>query len=368
MTAAEHAGAILTVDLGAIAANWRLLRDRLHGAECGAVIKADAYGLGVRPVAEALWRAGCRTYFVALAAEGVELRGILGEADIFILHGVAVGEEADLAARRLVPVLNTTDEIARWGGFARRQGGAPLRCAVMIDTGMSRLGLEPREAQGLAARPDALDGLALSCVMTHLVAAEERDNPLTARQLADFNALRAQLPPARASIANSAAVFLGPPYALDLARPGAAIFGLAPLVGEPNPMAQVVELKARILQVREIDSPRTVGYGATHRAGAHTRLATVSVGYADGYLRSLSNRGSGFLGGVRVGVVGRVSMDLITFDVTGVPERYARAGEYLELIGPHHSPDALADEAGTIGYEILTGLGRRYRRAYTGGP
>jgi alanine racemase len=234
----------------------------------------------------------------------------------------------------------------------------------MIDTGMSRLGLEPEEACALAARPDALDGIALTCVMSHLVSAEERGNPLTARQLADFHALRAGFPPARASICNSAAAFLGPEYALDLARPGAAIFGLAPIAGEANPMAPVVTLSARILQVRQIDSPRTVGYGATHRATAPTRIATVSVGYADGYLRSLSSRASGVLAGHRVKLVGRVSMDLITFDVTGVPERFARAGERIELIGTGHTVDDLAAEAGTIGYEILTALGPRYHRTY----
>jgi alanine racemase len=366
MTAPEQANAVLTIDLGAVAANWRLIRDRLGGAECGAVIKADAYGLGLKPVAEALWRAGCRTYFVALAEEGAALRAILPQADIFVLHGLVPGEEAELVAQRLIPVLNATEEIARWGAFARARGAAPLSGAIMIDTGMSRLGLEPREAQALAARPEALDGIALTCTMSHLIAAEERGNPLSARQLADFNTLRALFPPARASICNSSAAFLGREYALDLARPGAAIFGLAPIVGEPNPMAPVVTLSARILQVREIDSPRTVGYGATHRATAPTRIATVAVGYADGYLRALSSRASGTLAGHRVKLVGRVSMDLITFDVTGVPERLARAGARIELIGPGHTPDDLATEAGTIGYEILTALGPRYHREYVG--
>ena len=366
MSEAEHAGAILTVDLGAVAANWRLVRDRLGGAECGAVIKADGYGLGLRPVADTLWREGCRSYFVALASEGVALRALLPEADIFVLQGLAAGEEAEIVAQRLVPVLNSLEEIARWRGHARKRGSTPLASAIMFDTGMSRLGLEPDEARSLARDPSALDGLALTCLMSHLVVAEERGNPITARQLADFNALRRLLPPARASICNSSAAFLGPDYALDLARPGAAIFGLLPIVGEPNPMRPVVTLRGRILQVREIDSPRTVGYGATHRASAPTRIATVAVGYADGYLRSLSSRGSGFLGEHRIRVVGRVSMDLITFDVTGVPAHLARPGEFIELIGPRHTPDDLAEEAGTIGYEILTALGRRYHREYVG--
>jgi alanine racemase len=366
MTTDAQAGAILAVNLDAVAANWRLLRDRLGGTECGAVVKADGYGLGMAPVARALAAAGCRSYFVAHAEEGITLRGVLPDAAIYVMHGVAPGEEAELAAHALIPALNTLDEVARLAAFGRRRG-LPVPAALHIDTGMSRLGLEHTDVDSLAADPAALDGLTLRCVMSHLVAAEEARNPLAARQLAAFNALRARLPAARASIANSAAVFLGPEYRLDLARPGAAIYGLAPLESVPNQMAQVIELKGRILQVRSIDSPRTVGYGATHRVAVRSRVATVAVGYADGYLRSLSSRGSAFIAGVRVPVVGRVSMDLITLDVTGVPDALVHAGAHVELIGPHHSPDDLAREAGTIGYEILTGLGRRYRRVYTGG-
>jgi alanine racemase len=367
MTAAERAGAILTIDLSAIAANWRLLRDRLDGPECGAVVKADAYGLGLEPVARALFEAGCRSFFVAHASEGAALRAILPDAAITVMHGIAPGEEEEFAALRLVPSLNTPDEIARWGAFARgRSGQSPLPASLHVDSGMTRLALDAAAIDALASEPRPLQGLDLRCVMSHLAIAEERANPMSARQLAQFNRVRARLPKAPASIANSSAIFLGPEYALDLARPGAALFGIAPMANEPNPMAQVVELSGRILQVQEIDSPRTVGYGATHRAAAPSRLATVAVGYADGYLRSLSNRGSAFLGGVRVPVVGRVSMDLITLDVTSAPRDLARPGRHVELIGPHHSADDLAREAGTIGYEILTSLGRRYHRVYLG--
>jgi alanine racemase len=232
---------------------------------------------------------------------------------------------------------------------------------------MTRLALDATAIEALAADPHPLHGLDLRCIMSHLAVAEERANPMNARQLATFNRVRGRLPKAPASIANSSAIFLGPEYGLDLARPGAALYGIAPIVNEPNPMAQVIELRGRILQVQEIDSPRTVGYGATHRAAAPSRLATVAVGYADGYLRSLSNRGSAFLGGVRVPVVGRVSMDLITLDVTDAPHDNARPGNHVELIGPHHTVDDLSHEAGTIGYEILTSLGRRYHRIYLGG-
>ncbi len=365
MTTDAQAGAVLTIDLDAVAANWRKLRDRLDGAECGAVVKADGYGLGMAPVARALAAAGCRSFFIAHAEEGIALRATLADATIYVMHGVAPGQEAELAAHRLIPVANTPDEVACLAQFARARGRA-APAALHIDTGMSRLGLEEHDLDAILAGGSLLAGLELRCVMSHLIAAEAPGDLLAPRQLALFNRLRARLPTAPASIVNSAGVFRGPEYRLDLARPGAALYGLNPLESAPNPMAQVVELKGRILQVRQIDSPRTVGYGATHRVAAPSRVATVAVGYADGYLRSLSNRGSAFLGGVRVPVVGRVSMDLITLDVTGVPEALAHAGAPVELIGPHHSPDDLAREAGTIGYEILTSLGRRYRRIYRG--
>ncbi len=365
MTTDAQAGAILTVDLDAVAGNWRLLRDRLGGAECGAVVKADGYGLGMAPVARALAAAGCRSFFVAHAEEGIALRAVLPHAAVYVMHGVAPGEAGELAAHRLVPVVNTRDELAALRAFAATSG-QPVPTAVHLDTGMSRLGLEAEDVALLADDPGAFAGIALRMVLSHLVAAEEAGDSSADRQLERFGALRARLPRAPASIANSSAIFRGPQFALDLARPGAAIYGLAPLESVPNPMAQVIELKGRILQVRSIDSPRTVGYGATHRVAARSRVATVAVGYADGYLRSLSNRGSAFLAGVRVPVVGRVSMDLITLDVTCVPEALADAGAQVELIGPNHPPDALAREAGTIGYEILTSLGRRYRRIYIG--
>jgi alanine racemase len=366
MAAAEHAGATLTIDLAAVAANWRLLREHLTVGECGAVIKADAYGLGVAPVARTLLATGCRSFFVATADEGLELRGILPNATIFVLHGVRPEEERPFAEAQLAPVLNTPDELARWSALARSRG-EKLPAALQLDTGMSRLGFEAVDAARLVDDPSPLATLELRCVMSHLACSDERDNPLNSLQLASFEAMRRRMPTAPASIANSSAIFLGSAFHLDLVRPGAAIFGIAPFAHEPNPLRQVVELQAQILQVRLIDSSRTVGYGATHRAGAPTRVATVAVGYADGYLRSLSNRGSAFLGGVRVPVVGRVSMDLITLDVTRVPEHLSRPGATVELLGPNHTADDLAREAGTIGYEILTSLGRRYFRAYLGG-
>lgn len=370
MVKAEHAGGILTVDLDAIAANWRLLRDRVAPAECAAVLKADAYGLGAGPVATRLAREGCRRFFVAHLEEAIQLRGVLasagfGAAPVYVLNGLLPGTSSDVLAHRLIPVLNSLGEIEEWQSAARRQGER-LRAIVNVDTGMARLGLPPSEAETLAAETDRLAGLSLDAIMSHLACAYDRANPLNAEQLASYRRWRDRLPPAPGSFANSSGIFLGVEYYFDLVRPGASLFGIAPLADESNPMAQVVRLQGKILQVRFVDSGMTVGYGATHRFTRPSRLATVAVGYADGYLRSLGNAGSGFVGDVRVPLVGRVSMDLVTFDVTDAPEHQTRPGTTIDLLCEHHGVDALAAEAGTIGYEILTALGRRYHHRYSG--
>lgn len=366
MTGTETASAILTIDLGAVADNWRLLDERTRGAECGAVIKADAYGLGMDPVARTLAAAGCRSFFVALTDEATALRRILPNAAIYVMNGILPGEEALYAEQALIPVLNSPDQIALWQRAAAT-AGRRLPAALHLDTGMSRLGLTPDEACTLAADTAPLAGFDLACIMSHLATPEDPENADNARQLALFDSLRGALPAARASIAASSAIFLDARYHLDIARPGAAIYGLTPLIQSVNPMNQTIELQGKILQVRAVDRDSAVGYGATHRMTRAGRIATVAAGYADGYLRSLSNRGGGYFGDVRAPVVGRVSMDLITLDVTDVPETVAYPGAMVELIGPHHSVDALAEEAGTIGYEILTALGRRYHRRYVGG-
>jgi alanine racemase len=362
-------GGILTVDLDAIAANWRLLRDRLHGATCAAVLKADAYGLGLAPVATRLAAEGCMHFFVAQLEEAVQLRTILRDAGstapIYVLNGLAQGMTADHLAHAAWPALNSLGEVDGWTAFARTRGET-LPAILNVDTGMARLGLPVDEAEALADEPRRLDGVRVDYIMSHLACAYDRANPLNAAQRAAFIRWRERLLPAKASFANSAGIFLGPENHFDLARPGAALFGLAPLANESNPMAQVVILKGKILQIRGVDRGMTVGYGATHRITRRSRLATVAVGYGDGYLRSLGNAGSGFIGGIRVPVVGRVSMDLVTFDVTEVPEHEARPGATVDLISRDHDVDALAVEAGTIGYEILTALGRRYHRRYLG--
>lgn len=366
---ADHAGGLLTIDLDAIAANWRLLRDHAAPAACAAVVKADAYGLGIGPVARRLAREGCREFFVAQIGEAralsTLLAGLADDAAIYVLNGF-VPEALDGSGPGLgaIPVINTPEQAESWSRHAARTG-SPLPAALHIDTGMARLGMSANEAAALA-RTGGLRGLELRCVISHLACAGEAAHPMNAEQRARFQAALGPFAGCRASLANSAGIFLGPGYHFDLVRPGSALMGLTPLIDQTNPMQQTVNLQGKILQVQRVDTGGTVGYGASHRVDRPSRIATVAVGYADGYLRSLGNRGSAFLGAIRVPVVGRVSMDLITVDVTDAPEPLARPGDMIELIGPHHSPDALAEEAGTIGYEILTALGHRYARRYLG--
>ena len=357
---------ILTIDLGRIVANYQGLRARLSGAQCAGVVKADAYGLGATRVAPALAGAGCHEFFVATIEEGVEIRPLLpATAAVYVLSGVLASEAPALIAHGLVPVLNDFGQIAIWAKAARGVGRR-LPAIIHFDTGMSRLGLTPQDASDIAATPTHLDGIDLRYVMSHLACAEERDQPMNARQLAAFGSIRANWPKTRASLANSSGIFLGPAYHFDLARPGCALYGINPTPGLPNPVAQAAVLSGKILQIRDVDPPGTVGYGATHRVGRRTRVATVAAGYADGWLRTLSNRGGAYYGDVRVPFIGRVSMDLITLDVTAAP--HAKPGDAVELMGEHLPVDVVAELAGTIGYEVMTRLGRRFARVYVNDP
>ncbi|WBV43681.1 alanine racemase [Pseudoroseomonas cervicalis] len=340
----------LLVDLGAIVANWRDLCGHHATGPVAGVVKADGYGLGAAPVAQALAQAGCRHFFVAQFAEGLALRQALGQGPmIAVLGGFPPGADEDAD---LTPVLNAPEDVAEARAAGRR--GAILHA----DTGMERLGLNAAE---LAAAGDLSD-LGLRYVMTHLACADEPGHALTAQQAARFASIRAARPGLPASFANSSGLFLGESFASDLARPGCALYGINPTPGQPNPMRQVLRLTVPILQLRDVPAGTSVGYGASWVAKRDSRIATIAAGYADGYLRVLSSRGVATLHGRDVPLAGRVSMDLITLDVTDAPE--ARPGDRVELIGPRQTPDAVAALAGTIGYEILTSLGARYRRRY----
>lgn len=359
-----NAGAVLTIDLDAICDNWRTLKARLEGADCGAVVKADAYGLGADKVAPTLYRAGCRDFFVAHLDEAIALRPALAtNASVYVLHGAHPGAELECVVHDLVPVLNSLPQIAAWRSLA--QGlGKRLPAILQVDTGMARLGLSADELDLVAADPSALTGLDLRFIMSHLVSAEDQTDPINRTQLDRFKAALRRLPTARASLANSSGIFLGGDFHFDLARPGAALYGVAPIAGQPNPLRPVIRLQGKVLQTRMIDAGTPVGYAHTWTAPRRTRIATVAVGYADGYLRSLSNRGYAGFEGVALPVVGNVSMDTITIDVTDIPEARLAEGGLIDLADPLNGVDAIAARAGTIGYEILTSLGNRYARNY----
>jgi len=363
---AARAGAVLTVDLDAIAANYRLLVARAAGAVVAGVMKADAYGLGMDRVAPALVRAGCRVFFTAHLDEGVRLRGIVpADCTIHVLHGPPPGTAADFVAHRLIPVLNDPGQVREWSALCARLGRR-LAAAVQVDSGMSRMGLSPADLASLGDPRDWLAPFEPVLLMSHLACADVPDHSMNARQRERFDAIRAAFPAIRASLANSSAVFLGADFRYDLVRPGAALYGINPQPGQPNPLRQAVSLDARIVQVRTIAAGDAVGYGARYVADGPRRIATIGVGYADGWLRALSGRGYAYVDGVRVPIAGTVSMDSITLDVTGIPDVRLAPGMTVELLGPNQHVDAVAAEAGTIGYEVLTRLGGRFERTYVG--
>lgn len=368
---AREAGGLLTIDLGAIVANWRLLRERSGGAETAAVVKADAYGTAIEHTVPALFRAGCRTFFVAQLSEAARARKVCPEAAIYVLNGFLPGTGGTYAALDLRPVLGSQDEIEEWAALCRSDG-IRRPAALHVDTGMNRLGLPVPEGLALAGDPRLKD-FDPALLMSHFVGAEEPGNPVTARQIQAFAALRQALPGIRASLANSAGIFL-PGVHYDLVRPGYALYGGNPTPDRGNPMRPVARLEGRILQLREIGPGQAVGYNGTWTARERRRLATISVGYADGYPRAASatdlttqagaSAGEAIVAGIRCPFAGRVSMDLIILDVTAVPEGAVTRGDPVVLIGGELDVDEVGRRAGTIGYEILTSLGKRYARTY----
>ena len=353
--------AVLEVNLGAVVANWSALRALHPSGPTAAVIKADAYGLGARKVAAALHAAGCRHFFVAYLPEALAVRDVVPDAMLAVLCGLIPGTEADYTTHHLTPVLGSLAEIERWAEQARSLGQR-LGAILHLDTGMSRLGLDDHELTILADDHSRLQGLTIHYVMTHLVTAENPADSINQLQLERFVAARRRLPPAPTSLANSSGIFLGADFASDLARPGAALYGVNPTPGRPNPMRCTVRLMVRVLAVRDVPQRATVGYNGTWVAARPSRIATAALGYADGFHRSLSNRGAASFDGSPIRLVGRVSMDLTTFDVTDHPG--VQPGSWLEVLGPHLSPDDVAAAAGTNAYEVLTSLGRRFHRVY----
>jgi alanine racemase len=363
---AAEAGAILTIDLGAIVANWRALVQRAGTAECTAVVKADAYGCGLEPVGKALSDAGCRTFFVAHLSEARRLRAVAADATIYVLNGLLPATATVYADMRLRPVLGSVDELTEWNAFCDASGWRE-GAALHVDTGMNRLGLHPQRAAAVAN--DKISSANLKLLMSHFACSEEPAHPLNARQMGIFREVRALFPALPASLANSSGIFLGPDAHHDLVRPGVALYGANPTPGHANLMRPVVRLEARILQLREAPEGETVGYGANWTARRPTRLAIVSAGYADGFLRAgsasdLHMGAEAIVGGHRCPIAGRISMDLTAIDVTDVRSRALRRGDWVALIDDTIDIDECAARAGAIAYEVLTSLGHRYRRLY----
>jgi alanine racemase len=362
MSKPERAGAILEIDLAAVVANWRFLCAMHRSGPVAGVVKADGYGLGAAPVAQALYAAGCRHFFVAWLDEAIAIRPLVPGAMVAVLGGLLRGTAGDYLENDLVPVLGSLAEIEPWSAAAH-SASRRLPAILHIDTGMSRLGLDARELSLLQQDHAPLTDLDLRYIMTHLVSSEAKDDPLNELQRQRFETACDRLPKAARSMLNSSGMFLGADFAFDLARPGAALYGINPTpYAGANPMQLPVRLTARVLAVREIGARKTVGYNATWQAASPRRIATAAIGYADGLHRSLSNRGRAFFDGKVVPLVGRVSMDLTTFDVTEAPG--VVPGAWLEIMGLAQTPDELAVAAGTNAYEVLTSLGRRFHRIY----
>jgi alanine racemase len=370
MSDIEPDGALsrLTIDLGAIRANYRRLSAALGDVPCAGVVKANAYGLGVERVAPVLWDEGCRIFFTATLPEAVEVRAILPKASVAVLNGLVAGTEAIFVQHDIIPVLGDLEQITNW----RTQGGKlgrKLPAMLHVDTGMSRTGLDAGQWDRVVETPDVLDGIDWLYLMSHLSCADEPEHPMNRAQLERFNAIRTALPrsqhhPMKSSLANSAGILLDPAYHFDLGRPGIGLYGGRPRMDRPNPHACPIRLEGRVMQVRTIAPGTPVSYGAGWRAERETRVATIGAGYADGYLRSLSGKAEVSLSGTRCPVIGRVTMDMIMVDVTDLPETVAHPGAFAELMGPEMHPDTMADAAGTISYELLTSLGTRYARRY----
>lgn len=359
--AAVCAGAILTIDLGAIVDNWRFLSAMTAPAPCAAVVKADAYGLGANEVARALQAAGCDTFFVVTVDEGVSLRAALGpDAMIAALGGTPPGAARDLYDGEVTPVINSLAELAEWRGLAQ-ETTQTTPVIIQLDTGMSRFGLQPSDVEKIAADKALLHGLDVKLVISHLACADEPAHPANEAQRLQFERLRRMLPDAPASLANSSGIFLGPPYVFDLGRPGAALYGLNPTPHQVNPMQPVARVDARVAQLREVPAGSGIGYAHAVIADRLTKLATLSIGYADGWPRA-STAGATFRDH-KLPQVGRVSMDSIIVDVTDCPVPI-KEGDLVEMIGPNQDADEVAAQAGTIGYEILTRLGKRFARRY----
>jgi alanine racemase len=358
---------LLTIDLGQIARNWQAVARLVTPAECGAVVKANAYGLGADRVVPALHKAGCKTFFIATPDEAAEVRRLAPTGTVFALDGLMPGAGEALIAANAIPVLSSLPEVLEWTALAK-SSGAKLAAALHVDSGLNRLGLSVSDVQKLINDPNTLRALDIKLVMSHLACADDPLDAKNEQQRAAFDARRALLPKARASLAASDGLMLGASYHYDLVRPGYALYGGQAFKGGATPVRPAVHAAARILQVRIVAAGETVGYAGSWRAPRKSKIAVIAAGYADGYARAASSTWDAIGGVVRINgefalIAGRVSMDLITADVTDFKVAVER-GDLAEIIGPGLSIEEAGQRAGTIGYEVLTSLSRRFHRDY----
>ena len=371
------ASSVLIIDLEAIKSNFTYLQKKVSKVEVGVSIKSDAYGLGAKAVGKLLSAAGCKTFFVSTISEGMDLREILPSSRIIVLNGPDRDSSKMFVENSLTPVLNSLNQIDIW--HKETQQNSNNLSYLHVDTGMTRLGLNDKEINKLFSKDDLLNDLKIEVLMSHLACAEEANSQKNEEQLEKLIVIKEKLSPligsVRTSLANSAGIFLGSDFHLDLVRAGAFIYGLNKKDSGQDSSKPVIRVFAKIIQVQEVDSPSTVGYGATHEISRLTRIATVATGYADGYIRSSGqtykkenkNTAKVYFGNMSAPIIGRVSMDLLTIDVSDLPDHLVQPGGYAELIGNNYTVDDLAEVSGTIGYEILVRLGRRHHRVFVGG-
>jgi len=357
--------ATLEIDLAALAANYRLLKSKLSRGHCAAVVKANAYGLGVEAVSKTLWAEGCQQFFVATLEEAVELRAALPEAKhIYVFHGIFAGEQQDFIHHHITPVINTLEQLEKWvDGDWLSVNGKKKPAILHVDTGITRLGLNQTDLEKITTSHQ-LPTTNHFQLMSHLACAHEPSHPKNAEQLLRFKQALALFGGATASLANSAGIFLSSDFHFDMARPGCALYGIHPTSGE-NPMQHVATLSAPILQIRTLDRNETVGYGATYSAKKGARIALVGLGYSDGYFRMLGNKGFAYMAGIRVPIAGRISMDMIALDISSVAENIITESTRAEFINSRQTVNDIADSCDTIGYEIFTRIGRRVKRIYS---
>lgn len=357
-------GATLTIDLDAIADNYKTLANMVAPAQCSAIVKADAYGLGAKHVGPALYEAGCRFFFVAELVEAFELKNVLpSDAEIAVLNGILPGAEEMTAQAKIIPVLNSWNAITRWQQLCQKQKKR-LAAILQIDTGMSRLGLDHDELHHLISEPTIFADANIKLVISHLAMSDEEKSPANPAQLEAMKKALSKLPPCKVAFSASGGIFLGADYYFDMVRPGIALYGVDPLARRSTVIKPVLQLQARVIQTRHVKQGTAIGYGGTFITERDSTITTLSVGYADGWLRALGNKGFAFFQGKRVPIIGRVSMDSITLDTTDLGENVPKPGDFVELIGKHQSLENVARDAGTIAYEILTALSHRYERIY----